>query len=47
MDPQFPSFDDDRYLLIDDTDEDMPQILTVICEPGARPTWLDAERGAP
>ena len=47
MDPRSPSFDDDRYLLIDDTDEDMTQILTVVCEAGARPAWLDAERSAP
>ena len=47
MNPEFPSTDDDRYLVIDDTDEDITQILTVVCEAGARPPWLDAERGTP
>ena len=35
-DQPFP-FDHDRYLVIDDTDEDMTQLLTVICERGYRP----------
>lgn len=29
--------DHDRYLVIDDTDEDMTQLLTVICERSFRP----------
>ena len=34
--------DDDRYLIIDDTDEDMTQFLTVICDRGYRPGLLDS-----
>ena len=41
MPDQFSSFDDDRYLIIDDTDEDMTQLITVISERGFRPACLD------
>ena len=37
MRDQPTSFDHDRYLVIDDTDEDMTQLLTIICERGYRP----------
>lgn len=47
MDPELNLCDDDHYLLIDDTDEDITRILTIACEPGTRPCWPDAERGAP
>lgn len=36
-------FDDDRYLVIDDTDEDMTQFLTVICDRGFRPPMIDID----
>lgn len=34
------SFDCDRYLVIDDTDEDMTQLLTVICERSSQPAAI-------
>lgn len=35
----FPS-DDDRYLIIDDTDEDATELLTIICDRGYRPSLI-------
>ena len=45
MRDQPTSFDHDRYLVIDDTDEDMTQLLTVICERGFRPADIAITRG--
>ena len=41
MPDNFSPFDDDRYLIIDDTDEDMTQLITVISDHGHRPACLD------
>ena len=43
--PAVPELDFDRYLLIDDSDEDMTQILTVLCERTcpARDTSLEVQ----
>lgn len=43
MRDEFQPFDDDRYLVIDDTDEDMTQILTVICDRGFRPSLIERD----
>jgi hypothetical protein len=36
--PPVPELDFDRYLVIDDSDEDITQILTVLCERTVRIT---------
>jgi hypothetical protein len=44
--PAVPEPSIDRYLLVDDSDDDMTQILTVLCEstfPKSRPNHLDVE----
>lgn len=41
MRDDFLPTDDDRYLIIDDTDEDATALLTVICERGYRPSLID------
>lgn len=43
MPQEFQPFDDDRYLVIDDTDEDVTQILTVICDRGFRPSLSERD----
>ena len=36
--PPVPELDFDRYLVVDDSDEDITQILTVVCERTVRAT---------
>ena len=37
--------DDDRYLVLDDTDENASELLTIICERGYRPSVIADDNG--
>ena len=44
---RLPRCDEERYLVIDDTDEDVTELLTVICEGLPSDALSGQTRGAP